>query len=219
MRLSVTIMAHPDRAAEAYELRNVLDHPARISFDDLPRSKDPEQRWANGRRAWELHDDYADYHLVLQDDAAVGPNLVAGLSNALTVLGPKGLMSAFTGTGSDLGTQGDGSPWLWMLRLHWGLAVAAPVSTISEMLDWCDQRQGLSYHERVGRYYLDILGWRCWYAYPSLVDHRTDLRSLIGTQHRGRATEVVGDAKAVDWSQRPPGMTYLLDSELRRYAR
>src|SRR5690606_20533277 len=59
--LSVSIMAHPARAGFVSELAARLD--------DAPVAWDTDGvRWHTGRRAWELHDPTADWHLVVQDD-------------------------------------------------------------------------------------------------------------------------------------------------------
>lgn len=228
MRLSVTIMAHPERALEAYQLRDSLDHPARIVFDPEPVSKESEQRWENGLKAWEMHDSFADYHLVLQDDAVVSWGLVDGASKALAVLGRSGFMSLFTGRARPMQTEiadalslarVEGHHWVAIPGLRWGVAIAAPVWTIPEMLSWASKRQGVSYTARIGNYYQNILGWRCWYPYPSLVDHRDELPSLIGRQHRGRAEEMASDATKVIWSVPPPGFHPLIDPTMKRFVR
>src|SRR5699024_8527373 len=100
MKLSATIMAHPVRKDEAERVQESLDRDVEIVYDTVPEpSEDPRQRWAKGRRAWESYDPSADYHLVIQDDALVCEDLIAGLEKALDVLGPEGLVSAYTGTG------------------------------------------------------------------------------------------------------------------------
>ena len=87
--------------------------------------------------------------------------------------------------------------------LNWGVAIAAPVSTIRGMLDWCDdpKRAHLNYDMRIGMYYRDVLGWRTWYTHPSLVDHR-DSASLIGHGAGGERVahrHHTGSALDIDW--------------------
>src|SRR5690554_28716 len=93
MKLSVSIMAHRQRQAEAEELQGWLGGDTRIAWDPQPKtSPDPRQRWVTGRLAWEMHDPTADWHMVIQDDAIPAQDLVAGLENALKILGPEGLV-------------------------------------------------------------------------------------------------------------------------------
>src|SRR5690606_7028895 len=172
VRLSAAIMAHPVRAAEAESVQAALDRPVPIVYDRVATpSKDPRQRWANGSRAWEAHDSSADWHLVIQDDALVCEDLLAGLERALAVLGPEGLVSAFTGHGRPEHTHvrkswrhavDKGHAWMSTRSLCWGVAIVAPVRTIPDMLAWCSapERQGMTYDMRIGRYYRDVLGWR-----------------------------------------------------------
>ena len=184
-------MAHPARKAEAEELQESLDRPVEIIYDTNPApSSDPRQRWANGRRCWEAHDPSADYHMVIQDDAIACEDLIAGLEIALDHLGPEGLVSPYTGTGRPdqknvaralNSAHLRGHSWLSTWSLNWGVAIIAPIATISDMLAWCGRsaRSRLNYDMRIGRFYRDILGWRTWYTYPSLVDHRNG-ESLVG---------------------------------------
>src|SRR5690625_7874551 len=100
MKLSAKIMAHPVRKKEAERVQSCLDRGVEIIYDtvDVP-SKDPRQRWANGRRAREGYDPSADWHTVIQDDAIGGEDLIAGLEQARSVLGRQGVVSAYRGTG------------------------------------------------------------------------------------------------------------------------
>src|SRR5699024_10684327 len=100
MKLSAAHMAHRRRRVEAERLQNALDRPVPSIYDTVREpSKDPAQRWATGRRAWEKYDPAADWHMVIQDDALVCDDLIAGLEVALNELGKEGLMSPYTGTG------------------------------------------------------------------------------------------------------------------------
>jgi len=228
MRLSAAIMAHPTREPEVTELQAALDRPVPVAWDPNPTpSPDPARRWVTGRQAWELHDPEADWHLVLQDDAVVCPDLLAGLEHALTELGPEGLVSAYSGAGRPdqksvhraLGqAERRGYSWLSTWSLNWGVAIIAPVATIPDMLDWCSQpaRSKRNYDLRIGQYYRDIQGWRTWYTHPSLVDHRDDIASLIG-HGAGRIAHTMhtGSALDIDWS-RHGGLTVTVPAEARR---
>lgn len=219
MKLSAVIMAHRRRQAEAEELQASLDRHVDIVYDVNPEpSADPKQRWANGRKCWEAHDPDADWHMVIQDDAIAAPDLLAGLEKALDVLGTDGLMSAYTGTGRPnqrhikralLHAEDKGHSWITTRSLSWGVAIIAPVHTIPGMLNWCSIPQRATrwtYDMSIGRYYRDVLGWRTWYTFPSLVDHR-DGASLVGhegMQRRAHRMETES-ALLVDWTRTPPG--------------
>lgn len=218
MRLSAVIMAHPVRKDSAEKVRDALDRPVDIVYDEVAEpSKDPRQRWAVGKRAWQAHDPNADYHLVLQDDAVVCEDLLAGLESALDVIGPEGLVSAYTGTGRPdqynvrralRHATDKGHSWMPTKSLCWGVAIVAPVATIPDMLKWCGHRTktAMNYDMRIGRYYRDKLKWRTWYTVPSLVDH-AEGPSLVGHDGTKRIAHQfhTGSALDVDWSRTPPG--------------
>lgn len=214
MRMSVSIMAHPVRSAEAEELRGWLgDVP--IVYDTNPEpSADPRQRWDTGKAAWMEHDPSADWHMVIQDDALVCEDMIAGMESALTVLGPDGLVSAYTGKGrpNQLSVRNALNTarihkWQWThtWSLNWGVAIIAPVSTIPDMLEWCSRpaREMTNYDMRIGQYYRDIVHWRTRYTIPSLADHR-DTFSLVGHGQGGYRVAhnaLTGSALDIDWSR------------------
>lgn len=217
LRLSAAIMAHPTRKEQVEELQAMLDRDVPVAWDPNPEpSPDPQRRWATGRAAWELHDPTADWHLVIQDDATVCADILAGLEAALTELGPEGVVSAYTGTGRPdqrnvrraiTAAEKHGHTWLHTWSLNWGVAIAAPVHTIPGMLDWCSHpnRARTNYDMRIGQYYRDIIGWRTWYTHPSLADHR-DTASLIGHGQGGNRkahTHHAGSALDIDWTRHP----------------
>lgn len=218
MKLSAVIMAHPARAREVEELQEALDREVPVQFDPNPEpSADPKQRWANGRAAFERIDPDSDWGMVIQDDALVSRDLLAGLEVALDVLGPDGLVSPYAGTGRPdqlnvrraIKRATDGGHSWWCTRsLNWGVAIVVPTHTIPDMLKWCSHssKARANYDLRIGLYYRDVMKWRTWYTMPSLVDHR-DEDSLVG--HDGGPARVAhrfnqGSALDVDWTRVPP---------------
>lgn len=219
MKLSAAIMAHPVRTEAAEQVQAALDRPVEIVYDTEPEpSRDPRRRWATGRRAWEAHDPGADWHLVLQDDIEVSADLLAGLEQALDVLGPEGLVSAYTGTGRPdqrnvrralAVADREGHAWMCTRSLNWGPAILLPAETIPDMLRWCSHssKSRANYDYRIGVWARDRMRWRTWYTVPSLVEHR-GLPSLVGHDigpvrrahrfHRGSALDI-------DWSRTPAG--------------
>jgi hypothetical protein len=208
--MSVAVMAHHRRAHLVPQLVCALDRYPRIVWD---RRND---RWDTGRRAWLAADLRADWHLVLQDDALVCADLIAGLESAVAHIPERAIVSAFCGSRRPPRRQFEttlpanlaacrkaGAAWLAMTHLCWGLAVAAPTWSIPAMVAWADGRDIPEYDTRVGRYYRSI-GWRTYCTVPSLVDH-APVPSLIGGdghEPNRRALGFAGqDASAldVDW--------------------
>lgn len=221
MRLSTVIMAHRTRQHLVEETLDSLDREVEVVYDGkMTPSADPRQRWRTGRRAWEAVDPDADYGMVLQDDVLVSGDLVAGIESALDVLGPEGLVSAYTGTGRpdqtsvlralDRARRQD-SAWACTRSLNWGPAIIAPTAHIPDMLAWCSQEKRMhqNYDFKIGVYFRDVVGYRTWYLVPSLVEHR-QVPSLVGhdTGPARMAHEFIGTDRSaldIDWTRVPQG--------------
>lgn len=198
MRVSAAIRAHPSREDLVTELCGALDKPTEVVWD---RHGDD---WDTGVRAWRAHDPDADWHLVLEDDAVVCRDLLTGLERMLDLVPDESVVSLYLGDNPTWKTEmtrragATGTALVPMRALVWGVAIAAPTATITDMLDWCEADHTSPYDHRIGRYYERRLGWPAYYTWPSLVDHR-QVPSLLG--HRGgrRAVRFIGaDASALD---------------------
>lgn len=190
MRLSAAIMAHPDRTEHVRDLQAALGREIPISWDmNGPASGNHDRVWRNARNAWQLHDRSADWHVLIQDDALVCDDVLAGLERALEHVPPDTVVSPYFGTsrttsarwGRLAATADDrGAAWLRTDRVMWGVCLAVPTVLIPPMVEWCDRRAGIPDDMRVS-------GWarrqdmEVWYTWPSLVDHRP-VPSL--TKHR-----------------------------------
>lgn len=201
MKCSVAIMAHRKRAAFIPELEAALDRPAPVVWDQQ------NDRWDTGRRAMLAFDPECDYHLVVQDDAVVCRDLVAGVERALPHIAAGSPMALYIGTVRPwptaikqlvAATRADTS-WITMGQLNWGVAVAVATRHIPTMIEWCDKRADVAnYDKRMSRWF-EHQGIRVWYPWPSLVDHR-DSPSLVVGRRGGRfAHRFIGvDRSALD---------------------
>lgn len=213
MKLSCSIMAHPDRAPMVAELVQSLG----CGWEDVPTSWDqqgsPSGRgdriWANARAAWLMHDPAADWHVMLQDDAVVCSDFLPGLARALEHVPERALVSPYLGTGPNvprrwgrMAADADrlGASWVRSYLLMWGVAVAAPVAMIPEMVAWCDRKAGMPDDMRVGRWFQRQHA-DTWYTWPSLADHRRS-PSLTGHRHVERVAvkHHSGSALDLEWS-------------------
>ncbi|MFW6091097.1 MAG: hypothetical protein ACODAF_04430 [Actinomycetota bacterium] len=210
MRLSAAVMAHPARRPQVEQLLDRLDRDVPVAWARNARpSTRPRDRWDTGRRAWQAHDPAADWHLVLQDDALPVPDLLAGLEAALPALPPRSICSPYFGVpGAEhermlralQRAEERPGPWLRERAMHWGVAIAAPVESIPDMLAWCarnavapkpyDTRLMLFYRKR--RY-------PCFFTWPSLVSHG-DAPSLLGHRDGRRAHTFTGES-ALAWAR------------------
>lgn len=204
-------MAHPDRAERVDALRDALGILVPVAWDieGAPR-RDPERVWRTARRAWELHDPNADWHLLLQDDAIVAPDLLEATAKALDHVPLNALVSLYIGTGrplpwmwKQLGEKADkeGASWIVGPRVMWGVALAIPVKSIPGMLAYADQQHGIADDMRVGRW-ARRQRWQAWFPWPSLVNHPDD-ESLIGHGPGRTALRFVG-ASALGWDPTGP---------------
>ena len=203
MKVSVSVMAHPLRAALVEELTASLDRPAQVAWDRH------NSAWDTARRAWEAHDPSATHHLVLEDDAVACRDLVAGLELALEHVPAEAAVSLYVGTLRPDGrrvaaavNRADraGAAWVVMSDIKWGVALAAPVAVIPEMLAHGDSP---AYDWNV-RSYFARRRWPVWCTWPSLVDHR-DVPGLVRHQvppsgPRRAHRFASGSALDVDWS-------------------
>jgi hypothetical protein len=207
MRISVSIMAHPDRRAQVAALRDQVG-PVPVAWDaEGPPSRDPERLWRTAREAWRLYDPAAAWHLLLQDDAVPAPGLLAALPGALAHVPCPSVVSLYVGTGRpvpgvwhELARRGDeeGASWLVGPMVSWGVALLVPTHLIPELLIWGDRQRGIPDDLRVGRW-AHHRKLEAWFPWPSLVNH-PDGASLVG--HGGGRTArrfLEGDARAVDW--------------------
>lgn len=223
----MSVMAHPSRADAVERLlpRLSLD-PALVAWD---RKND---RWDTGRRAWEMHDPHAEFHLVVQDDALVAKDLLAGVAKATEFLPQDAIASLYVGTRRPLAFKVEKAvqharslkpSWIVMPGLNWGVAILVPTSQIEQMLVWCDKQDYPNYDRRIGRYFVDVKRWHTWCTWPSLVDH-SDGESLCGHGEGRKAHHFVGEdtsALGVDFS-RPPiylNAPHVRASEIIRDAR
>ncbi len=207
-------MAHPDRSLQVARLRESLQHPSRVAFDmDGQPSRDPERIWSTARRAWEMHDTDADWHVLLQDDAVVAANLMEELPHALAHVPRDAVVSLYLGTGRPLaGAWGQvvkearevNASWITAPRPMWGVGLVMPTHLIAGMVRYCNTQRGIPDDMRLGRW-VQRSKLETWYTWPCLVDH-PDGASLVGhgagrTAHcfRSDARGCVWDGPVVKW--------------------
>lgn len=142
--------------------------------------------WENAKRAWRLYDPKADYHLVIQDDALVcrnfGKRALEVLNHSEKVFrGQPHLcnfyydqMLAANSTNQDA----DGTEYIIRSRVHWAVAICSPVNQIEKMIQFCDQLEMKEDDEKITQF-LKSAGLKVYFPIPSLIDHRTDIPSLV----------------------------------------
>lgn len=208
MKISVSVMAHPDRAAQVDALKKELGYPIRVAFDmSGPPSRDPERIWDTARRAWGMHDHDADWHLLLQDDAIVATNLLDELPRALQYVPERAVVSLYVGGGRPMSTswakaaaEADriNASWIVASRALWGVALILPRVLIAPMMEYGNRQRGIPDDMRVNR-------WAAreripvWYTWPCLVNHPNE-GSLAGHGNGRMARSFIDNARDASWS-------------------
>lgn len=210
MRLSASVMAHPDRILQVGELTHRLDRPVPIHWDNEgPPSGNSDRVWRTARGGWLLADPEADWHVLIQDDAWPCEDFLAGLERALEFVPPDATVSPYLGKGgmaadrwSKIGAEADrrGASFVRSASLMWGVTICLPVYAIPDMIERANLMAGVPDDMRVS-------GWtkrrhaEVWYPWPSLVDHRP-VPSI--TKHRAADRRAVrhhtGSALDLDWA-------------------
>lgn len=187
MKITVTVMAHPKRKAQAEALYTEL---AKQPFYKCSITWDQKNsEWHTGKRALKAHLD-GDWHIVLQDDAIIPPNFYEHALAAIQHVPLKTLVSFYTGTVKPFPgrvksavrrANEKGYCWLKGYLLFWGVGIAIPTDQILPMLDFVAGHTE-PYDTRIGYFYqrnmLPVL-----YTNPSLVDHNEAIGSLLDHVH------------------------------------
>lgn len=201
--ISAAIMAHPDRSRFVTELRSKLDRDVPVVWDER------NDRWDTGSRAMAVYDPTATHHLVLQDDAVIPHDLLAGLEKALARVPDEAALCLYFGKVKRSRTsiwriinrtRADTS-WVVTTHLNWGVGIVLPTRHIKEMLSWANMRSDIAnYDIRIGRW-LQHNRIPVYYPWPSLVDHRNSPSLVPGRNGRGRrAYAFIGEnASALDF--------------------
>lgn len=201
-------MAHPARAAMVDDLLGRLDRPTPVVWDRI------DDRHDTGIRALEAYDPAASHHLVLQDDAVVPRDLLAGVERALRYVPQDVPVCLYVGKVKPFApviaravqAAGDSASWLTMQGVFWGPGIVLPTAHIDELAVWWRGAgtKVTNYDRRVSAWYA-LRRVTCWYPWPSLVDH-ADTDSLVKGHGRGRrAHSFIGTAVSAldaDWSGR-----------------
>ena len=183
LKISVAIMAHPDRSFNAERLMRALHnqgfYTVSLCYDN------GEGEWGNGVRSLKAHTD-SDYHCVIQDDAILSEYFYDNVVKAINNLPTKGLISFYTGTvrpkaekvqAALFNAKSISASWLEGPTLYWGVGLCIHTDDIDLMLKYVKNIE-LPYDRRIGQYY-QVRHIPVYYTIPSLVDHDYRLGSLM----------------------------------------
>ena len=99
---------------------------------------------------------------------------------------------------------GADASWVVMDGIYWGPAIVVPTETIPAMTAWfrSDEAQRIQNYDRRTSTWYERRKLRCWYSWPSLVEHRGDeslvrVSKAIRHAHRFAGTD---SGLSMDWS-------------------
>tara|TARA_R110000787_G_scaffold114837_1_gene224665 strand:- start:2446 stop:3129 length:684 start_codon:yes stop_codon:yes gene_type:complete len=216
-RLSITIMAVPEREEWVRDLQRQIGQRVPVSWDHAKRGP-----WGAAEQAWRTVKGGATHHLVLQDDAIVCRDFIRSCEAALDAV-PSAPVAFYANRKVIEEARAAGSSWAITKFMTWGVATCLPVWLIPKFLDW--QKKNIVPDLRSDDFRLNSFFEEYYYPVhcpaPSLVDHR-DGPSVAGNHPPMRrvARWFVGTDRSgteIDWSagiDNPP--TVSLPSRLRR---
>jgi hypothetical protein len=172
-------MGHPKRREFIESMDKALGEKVPISIDI------GFGLWENCKRAWLLYDKDADYHVVLQDDAIICKDFKKKAEQFISKYNKEKRAFNFyfgrrVSMNKNILAEGITNGYIILPKNMWGVAICLPTSEIKSMIEKCDTMTHIPQDDtRIGRY-LSGKKFNIIYPMPSLIDHRSDLESLVG---------------------------------------
>lgn len=186
--LSVAVMTHPARAAQAEKLAAELqDCSVRVIQDPAPERGPATMRTA--RAAWAAVGQDATHHLVLQDDVMPAPGLLDAVRRAAGAR-PEHALAFFAEWGSRSATPIRiaalcGSAWAEVVDFYIPAQALVLPAAVARAADGYLATQDEDTPDDIALHgYLHGAGVPIWVSVPNLVEH-ADTPSLIGNQVLG----------------------------------
>ena len=202
-RLSIAIMAVPERRALVFELLEILNKRVPVLWDIGHKGA----KW-NAERAWSSISGNATHHLVLQDDAIPCRNFISLAENALDH-SDDALVTFFNPRKEIVKAKERGDSWVRMTSFQWAQATALPVGRVSQFLRWSKNSLSKEYpHDDVALgIFAELADLPIYCTVPNLVDHRNpkEVKSDLGHNTPSSRTSydflADQDGYKIDWSK------------------
>jgi len=163
-KLSIVVMAHPDRKIMAEELSASLGGVP-IVWDQI------NNVWDTCKRAWRAIDKTAEYGLVLQDDVIPCRDFQ---TRAEALLTGRFVYNFFVHYGFSARVEkalNEGKNYFIKTSIFGEIALCMPTKYINSMIDYCHNRNAQS--DTLISAWATASRLRVRYPIPSLVDHRS----------------------------------------------
>lgn len=186
MKLSISIMAHPKRAEYIPYLKSKLgDVP--VAMDDGCGLLE------NCKRAWEMRDKNADYHVVIQDDCIICENFRERAEEVIKKANGQAVSFFYSQSKffNKFRKEAEETGAICKKALYGGLAICLPTKLIPEMLEHYE-KQKIPFDDHRINVFLMSKNISIYSPIPCLVDHRKDHMSLFtGKKSQAQACQFI----------------------------
>jgi hypothetical protein len=165
MKISISIMAHPKRKGMVDDLLKIIPNTP-VAWDRK------NNIWDTCKRAWQLYNPNADFHLVIQDDAILCKDFL----NEINKFPNKDrVYSLYIGNREKFKkslekAKRKGYEFLVKKNIHHEIALMFPTKRVKEMLDYCDTFNPET--DKIINQYVIDKGLKVYIKIPTLIDHR-----------------------------------------------
>jgi hypothetical protein len=177
---SIAIMAHRKRDEFIGHLKKRIGGNPRVVYERGAGRAD------TGYRAWKNAARNVAFHIVIQDDAIVMPDLRDWIDEHFDLLSKHPVSLYLQGDKMQMrdvynAAIARGASWVELKSLYWGVAVSLPAGIIEQMLAYYEDFKIPSYDSRIDQF-LHKIKMPILYPVPCPVDHRIDTPSLIWSE-------------------------------------
>jgi mannosyltransferase OCH1-like enzyme len=195
IKLSISVMAHPSRSEFFPYLKERLG--------DVPFSIDKKNNLLeNSKAAWRMYDKEADFHVVVQDDCIVCDNFKERAEKFISEMEEKRILEHRRPQGynfflknADDGSRISVSGNFFVDNVtRAGLSICLPVKLIKPMLEEFDKQKSRHDDDRISGF-MKKHDYKIVFPFPSLIDHRIELKSLAGNIVGLKAVKFIDNEK------------------------
>lgn len=143
--------------------------------------------WENCKRAWQMRNPKADFHVVIQDDAIICDRFRERAEQILSTERGTAYSFYYGRRGNKTREAREGLQRGFIVKewISWGLAICLPKHIIGEMMGRFSNVRNRHDDSMIAKF-LKEKGIKIYFPIPSLVDHRAGEISLVGDPGKNR---------------------------------